>query len=344
MGDSGFCKEAVDADRTPAGNLTRVTLPRRAAALALVAVVGAGCSLPGASAPPSPDPAPPPTATSTPTPSATAASKAPDLTVPGAATQLVADLLDAAGATRAVMVTVTEDAASVAVLRGGQPHTWAWRDGRIREVPSDIAYVAQRTFDPDDFDFDDVGALFRAAESVSGSRQSQSLQIVDYSGGLVSMSVSTNPESRAVFFRPDGTLLPTLDFTSPWGLREGYADAVGERTSATAVGFGSGVGVYLDGPQRSDGGFDRRQRTARTPVLVTPRTEAADLETFDPRTVDPQVVWGVLAELQDEGEFALDTVWTCVVNHRAGAGRPRMHFTVGDRSFTTTLTGSEVPG
>ena len=94
-----------------------------AAALALVAVVGAGCSLPGASAPPSPDPAPPPTATSTPTPSATAASKAPDLTVPGAATQLVADLLDAAGATRAVMVTVTEDAASVAVLRGGQPHT-----------------------------------------------------------------------------------------------------------------------------------------------------------------------------------------------------------------------------
>lgn len=322
-----------------------MTLPRRAAALALVAAVGAGCGLPpvGPSAP-TPTPSTSPTAEATPTASASPGVASLDLTVPGAATALVTELMAASGVSRAVMVTVTSDDATVAVLRGGRPQTWAWRDGRIQEVPGDIAYVAQRTFDPSDFDFDDLGALFRVSEAVSGSRQDQSLQIVDYSGGLVSMSVSTNPESRAVFFTPDGRLLPTLDFTSAWGLEQGYADAVGGRGTASALGFGSALGVYLDTPQRADGGIDRRQRTARTPVLVTPRTEAAAPAPFDPARVDPTVVWGVLTALQDEGRFTLDTAWSCVVDDRAGTGTPRMHFTVGDRSFVTDLAGTPVPG
>ena len=317
-----------------------MTLPRRAAALALaVAVVGAGCT-PAPAAPPSPTAEPTPTASAT--PSATPSPGALDLTRPGTARALVRELMDAAGSSRAIMVTVTSGDASVAVLKAGRTETWAWRDGRVQQVPSDITYVAQRTFDPDDFAFDDVGALFRVAESVSGSRREQALQVVDYSGGLVSMSVSTNPESRPVFFHPDGTLLPTLDFTSEWGLAQGFADAVGSRRVASAIGFGSQLGVYLDTPQRADGGIDRRQRTARTPVLVTPRTEASELDTFDPALVDPAAVWQVLSDLQDEGEFTLDTPWTCVVDDREGTGTPRMHFTVADRSFTTTLSGSVV--
>lgn len=320
-----------------------MTLPRRAAALAVVAVVGAGCSLPGATSP-TPQPAPPSAGTPTPTASPTAEAALLDLTQPGAARALVDDLIAASGAVRVVMVTVTSTDASVAVLEAGQIQTWAWREGRIQQVPSDITYVAQRIFDPDQFAFDDVGALFRVAESVSGSRRGQSLQIVEYSGGLVSMSVATNPESRPVFFHPDGTLLPTLDFTSAWGLEQGYADAVGERSVATALGFGSQVGVYLDTPQRPDGGIDRRQRTARTPVLVSPRTEAGELNTFDPGLVHPAVVWGVLERLQDVGEFSLDTPWTCIVDDRETRGTPSMHFIVGDRSFVTDLSGSLVQG
>ena len=327
-----------------------MTLPRRAAALALAAVVGTGCALqppaelttPAPGGPASPGPTARPTAEPTPTASASPAPLL-DLTRPGAARDLVDEILATAGANRAVMVTVTADDASVAVLKAGQPRTWAWRDGRVQEVPTDITYVAQRTFDPDDFALDDLGALFRAAESVSGSRQGQSLQIVDYSGGLVSMSVSTNPESRAVFFHPDGTLLPTLDFTSRWGLREGYADAVGDRHVASAVGFGSSTGVYLDAPQLPGNGLERRQRMARTPVLVTPRTEASDLDTFDPQLVDPDVVWGVLESLQDEDEFTLDTPWSCIVDDRGDAPTPRMHFTVGERSFVTDLAGRVLP-
>lgn len=321
-----------------------MTLPRRAAALALaVAVVGAGCT-PAPAAPPSQSPTPSlmPTAAPTPTASATPSPGALDLTRPGTARALVGELMAAAGSRRALMVTVTSTDASVAVMDAGSPRTWAWRDGRVQEVPTDITWVAQRTFDPDDFALDDVGALFRAAESVSGSRREQALQVVDYSGGLVSMSVSTNPESRPVFFHPDGTLLPTLDFTSEWGLAQGFADAVGSRRVASAIGFGSQIGVYLDTPQRADGGIDRRQRTARTPVLVTPRTEAGELDTFDPGLVDPAVVWRVLEERQEDGEFTLDTPWTCVVDDREATGTPRMHFTIADQTFTTTLTGAAV--
>lgn len=325
-----------------------MTLPRRAAALALVAVVGAGCSLPGASLPPEPTEGPSPSASPTPTPGPTA-SPTPgagqlDLTLPGAARDLVTKILDAAKSSQALMVTVTATDATVTTLEAGQAHTWAWRNGRIQEVPTDITYVAQRTFNPDDFAFDDLGALFRAAESVSGSKRDQRLQVVDYSGGLITMSVSTNPESRAVFFDRDGTLLPTLDFTSPWGLQKGFEDAVGERRVASVLGFGSAVGVYLDTPQRADGGIDRRQRTARTPVIVTPRTEGNAYALFDPRRVDPAVVWQVLDALQEEGDFTLDTPWSCVVDDRADLGTPRMYFTVGDRSFVTNLSGTVIRG
>lgn len=324
-----------------------MSIPRRAAAVALVAVVGTGCSSgpvgqasPDAAASASPVASPAVSVSPGPaTASATPATQL-DLTAPGAAEALVAALLDAAGATRAVMVTVTGQDASVAVVKDGAAQTWAWREGRIQQVPSDITYVAQRTFDPGDFDFHDVGALFRAAQSVSGSRQGQSLQVVDYSGGLVSMSVSTNPESRAVFFNPDGTLLPTLDFTSLWGLEQGFGDAAGPRGTASAVGFGSALGVYLDSPRDAAGAHQRWHRTARTPVIVTPRNDSSPLPAFDPARVRPAAVWWVLAGLADDGEFTLDGVWSCVVDDRAATGSPRMYFTVADRSFVTDLDGN----
>lgn len=272
------------------------------------------------------------------TPSPTSSDKV-TLAKPGAAKRLVGKLLAAAGSTRAIMVTVTADDASVAVLRNGVAQTWAWRNGRAQQVQSDINYVAQREFDPEDFDFYDLAALFRAAEAVSGSARGQSLQIVDYSAGLVSMSVSTNPETRPVFFAPAGTLLPTLDFTSLWGLQRGYDDVVGPRGTTTGMGFGSALGVYLDSPQDAQGAYTRRQRTARTPVIVTNRTDSGRLPQFDPARVKPAVIWSVLKRLHSDNSFALSAPWSCVVDDRAGTGTPRLHFQVGDKSFVTDLAG-----
>lgn len=320
----------------------RVPVPDRAGAVALALVVGlgsGGCALtPPAALDPSPASPSVVVESATPTPTVTPDAGR-DLTRPGAATAMVAELMDAAGATRAVYVAVSESEAAITVVEDGQPQTWAWRGQQVQQVPSDIAYVAQRSFIPADFDFSDLGAMFRLAEAVSGSRRDQTLQIVDYAGGRVAMSVSTNPESRAVFFLADGSVLPTLDFSSEWGLRSGYEDVVGAVTVASGMGFGSSLGVYVDTTPGVDGAFERRQRTARNPVLVTGRTTNASPATFDPRQVDPAAVWGVLAGLKASGVFELDDAWTCVVDDRERTGTPRMYFTVNDLSFTTDLNG-----
>lgn len=305
---------------------------RGAVALLLVAVALAGCAR-----------VPPPEASgATATPTDTAQPTL-DLTAPGVAQQVVADLLAAAESRRAIMVTITPLEAHVAVVRDGVAETWAWRDEQIQQVTSDINYVAQVAFNPDDFNLSDVGALFRAAHSVSGTDANQELQIVEYSAGSVSMTVSTNPESRTVFFRPDGTLLPTLDFTSEWGLVDGYADAVGIRGVASALGFGSQVGVYLDAPAADPGTVVRRQRAARTPVIQTMRTEQAIPPTFDPALVQPEAVWSILERRQEAGSFTLDEQWSCLADDRADTGTPRIYCEIGDERLTADLSGTPIP-
>jgi len=286
---------------------------------------------------------PAPASTSVPSPTPSATPQVLDLTQPGVAAQVVTDILAAAGTNRALKGEVTRAEASVDVLREGVAQTWAYRGGTIAPVQSDVDYVSQASFDVADFNLADVGALFRAARAVSGSDASQALQIVDYSAGLLAMTVSTNPESRTVFFQPDGSLLPTLDFTGAWGLELGYRDVVGGRGEAQALGFGSTTGVYLDAPG-PDGTMVRRTRAARTPVIVTTRAEQPSGATFDPALVRPAVVWGVLTRLHAEGTFTLTQDWSCVADDRAGDGTPRLYFQVGQRAFSTDLTGQVLEG
>lgn len=286
-----------------------------------------------------------PTATRapTPTPSASAsATAAVDLTQPGAARSAIRRLLAAAGADHALMVSVTRSDASVTVLRNGAAQTWALRGGDPRQVQSDTTYVSQAAFDPERFDLSDVGALFRAAASVSGSDARQELQLVEYSGGLVMMTVSTNPESRTVFFTADGELLPTLDFSSVGGLTRGLADAVGARSIVYAIGMGDPSGVYADVPGLGKDPVSRRQRTARLPVVVTPRNDPNPLPGFDPQRIDAAVVWRVLQGLRQQGTWRPGEEWTCVADDRDRRGVPRLHFQVGGTRFVTDLTGQRV--
>lgn len=285
-------------------------------------------------------------ATATTTPAASTDSTSPaverDLTEPGVARTVVDELMDAAGASQAVMVSVTRREAKVAVVKNGTAETWGYRGGTIAPVRSDVNYVTQAFFDPRAFALDDVGALFRAGVAVSGSAADQELSIVDYSGGYVAMTVTTNPESRTVFFHPDGTLLPTLEFGSASGLAAGFAEVVGDRTLAEQVGFGSTLGVYLDAEGTTAGTVTRRQRAARTPVLVTTRTQASTLATFNPQQVDPAVVWSVVREAWLAGSFTFDQEWSCVADDRAGTGTPRLYFSLGDAEFVTDLAGVRV--
>lgn len=278
-------------------------------------------------------------ATPSPTPSVTEVNL--DLTAPGQARSMVRKLIAKAGTPQLIQVEITQQWAAITVVKNDQPETWAWRDNTIKKVDSDVAYVQQRIFSIDDFNISDVGGLFRAASGMAGSDGNQELQIVDSSAGEVFMSVSTNPESRTVFFYPSGALLPILDFNTEGGIRDGLADVIGSRSNALAIGVQSNLGAWLD-LTGSTTTTIRRLRTATVPVTINERSQRSDLPTFSVSRLHPEVIWQVLDQSRQRGDFDAGTRWQVTVDDRSRLGVPRMYFTVGNDSFVTDLEGHEI--
>lgn len=296
----------------------------RALVAGLCGLLLLGCEAAGPSATPS----------ATPTP--------PDFTQPGVASAMVTRLLAKTGSEYALMVEISANAVAVSTLDADQqPVTWAWRDGEIREVTSDLAYVDQATFVVSNFNISDVGALFRAAEGQSGSAESQSLTIVDYSAGEVMMSVSTVPESRTVFFHPDGSLLPSLDFDTRGGIAAGITDAVGARATVSSLTVDSEQGVWVEFPGGT-GTTVRRTRTSKVPVTTNTTARQLDLPPFLATRVDPDAIWQVVESTRGTTEVPEDSGWSVVVDARDGLVEPRMHFTIGGQVLVTELDGTPV--
>jgi len=278
----------------------------------------------------------PPPATS---PTATPVPK--DLTRPGEALRMIDQLLAAAGAGNLIMVEVTAETATISVLPsdGGEPVTWAYRDGTAQEVDSDLQYVDQASFNLDGFDLSDVGRLFRVAAAISGSTHKQTLQIVDYSGGRVVMAVTTNPESRTVFFNPDGSLLPDLDYHSLRGITEGLDAVIDNRVTLQAAGIDSAAGAWVDYAS-SESTTTRRQRPSKVPVTTLLRDETLTLPPFAAAAIRPDAIWRVLQ--QEADDLGPDLVWSVTVDDRAETGEPRMYFSIAGESVVTDLTGEQV--
>lgn len=282
----------------------------------------------------------PTTPTPTPTPSPTPTAL--DFTVPGAAVQMVNRLLVEAGSQRALTVDVTESSVEVTVLGENEsPVAWAYRDGEIGRVTTDQQYVDQATFDVARFNFTDVGALFRAASGQSGSAENQTLTIVDYSGGNVTMSVSTVPESRTVFFTASGGLLPVLNFDSEDGIAEGIHDALGARSSVYSVTVESSQGVWVDYPGEPDT-VVRRTRTSKVPVTTNVTARSVDLPLFLAGRVSAASIWKVVDAARSTGDLPEEGGWSVVIDDRRNLGAPRMYFSFGTRVVTTDLAGNEV--
>lgn len=298
-----------------------------AVCLALLVPLSAGCQ--------STAPSPSPSASITPV--------SPDFTLPGAAERAIDDLMAAANSRQLIMAQIAPDTASISVLADGdQPLTWAFRDGEVKQVASDLAYVDQATFDIDDFNISDVGALFAAAAEQSESQKNQTLQIVDYSGGQVMMTVTTNPESRTVFFNPDGSLLETLDFQTATGLTTGFAEVVGVRSLVYSVGVKSSLGIWADFPALTATTVTRRQRTAKVPVTTIARSEETSLPLISTKHIEPATIWEVVQRTIRDNSQALDTPWSVEIDDRDDSGAARMYFTVGGVSLVTDLKGNEV--
>jgi hypothetical protein len=312
--------------------------PIPAVGLATLLLVGLSACQPATTVPTAGVVTTPPT-----TASPTASPVLKDLTRPGEARRMIDQLLTAAGLGSLIMVEVTAETATISVLPadGGEPVTWAYRDGTTQQVESDLQYVDQASFNLDGFDVSDVGRLFRVAAAISGSTHKQTLQIVDYSGGRVVMAVTTNPESRTVFFNPDGSLLPDLDYHTLRGITEGLDTVVADRVTLLAAGVDSAAGAWVDFSS-SESTTTRRQRPSKVPVTTLRRDEELPLSPFAAAGIRPEAIWRVLQRTIEANDLEPDVVWSVTIDDREDTGEPRMYFSIGGESLVTDLAGATV--
>lgn len=262
----------------------------------------------------------------------------PDFRKPGTAKAMVEQLLADTQSEQALMVKISEHSVEVSVLKDDKVVTWANRSGTITQVASDLAYVDQATFDVDNYHFDDVGAMFRAAAGQSGSEANQSLTIVDYSGGKVMMSVSTEPESRTVFFTSSGSLLEILDFNTEGGVVRGVEAAIGGRTTIYSLSVISDQSVSVEYPGANDTTI-RRARAQKVPVTTTVRSGATDLPLYATSVVNSRAIWRVVQAQRGEGGISENSTWSVTIDSRDKRLQPRMYFTFGFTVVVTDLAG-----
>jgi hypothetical protein len=279
-----------------------------------------------------PDPAPPPSS-----PSAQS-----DLTRPGAAAAVVEDLIAAAGSAHAVRVELTADSATLTVVIGQTTATWAYRDGQIAAAEPDTGYIGQAIFDPRDFALQDLGGLFAQAARQAGSDKDQKLHLIEHANGRVFMSVTTIPESSAVFFRPDGSILAPLDFTTAAGLAAGLSEATAQRPSVLVVGLDPDSGGLYAIAQDLAGQGVRTVRLPAVPAHDLAETAPQGLAPFDPGLIDPQILADLIARLPALVGTPVGPVGL-TVERRAGSWRPAIYLSANHQVIKATLDGAVVP-
>ncbi len=298
---------------------------RLCACLVIVALGLAGCTAAGSG-----DGGTSSHKTSTPT---TVASPSTLLTQPGMARQAINALLKAADTDTVVKVDISAHEASLSIVRNDKPLTWAWEDGVVAPAESDIANIKQTSFEPRKFNIDNVGELFAEAAATAGSAQNQQLQIVEYNQGQVLMTVTTNPESATVFFRPDGTEVHHLDFTTSAGIREGLSDCLAGHTKVLAVGFDPDTGMYCDLGSTSEGVVTEVSRPATLPPWSA-QVKKDTPDQFDAALIQPDVIAGLLAHWEtadSSGSASATPTGSASASASAGAQPPKFSWVIDRR-------------
>lgn len=297
---------------------------RSLAAAAVAAVLLSGCTPLSPGGEPKPDPMPPPVASEPVTPSPAqpsptmTATPVPDaelplsFPVPGPllehADVVVAELHRVAAGLPALKLDLTTTQTTLEVLLpNAQVVSYRWFEDEIARVESDIQYLEQATFDPADFPLGSAARMFDVAD-LRGVRGELVLQVVEYREGQVLMTITSRPESTTVFFRPDGTAVAELGYTSVADLTAGLDEVIGASTEAYAVGFNATRGYWVDLPGQEPGVTVNRSRLAGLPMFETRRGETPALETFDPQLIEPAILAMVIADAQVDPSEACDVV------------------------------------
>lgn len=227
--------------------------------------------------------------------------------------RIVDELLAAAGGGPVTKVDITRSAVTLTVQRGDAPAVWTWQAGRITSSTTQSTQTVSRPFNPDDFALDSVPRILATAARVSGSHLNQDLQIVEYNQGTVLMTVSTKPESRAVFFRRDGSLVDDIDFTTVAGMSEAVRDAVAGESTVVQVAYQPDKGLMVDTPTATDGIVMRRTRSSGMPAWVVQR-KGDGSQTFDSSLVRPGVLVSAMHTVAPSSPS--DASWTMTMNSR----------------------------
>jgi hypothetical protein len=265
-----------------------------------------------------------------------------DFTAPGAARDIIDQLIDEAGSLQAINVELDATFASLSILTGQTAVTYAYRNGVIGEIDSDIEYVGQTIFDPRDFAIDNVGELFAQAANVCGSDTAQHLQIVEYADNDVYMTVTTNPETMPVFFRENGSIVHQLDFSTVEGVNEGLSDVTKTRPILRFGITGAANVLYAD-RETTPGTVIRTQRMTTLPARDTDQPDNDPPLAFDPALIDPRIIISVVNQLPELTGSTPGETYDLQIDRRAGGTQPFMYFTAEGQTIRTNLHGVVLP-
>lgn len=347
---------------------------RPLAALAVSVVALAGCtSAPTESTTPTPTASasgtptttvtPPAASTPTPTPGVTTTrattpsrsytrrpspSPSPDETLPADfpiegelvdhAEEVVDELHRVASEQPALKLDVTTTQATLTVVGDDdQVHTYRWRDGVIAVADSDVQNLGQASFDPTNFPLHDLRRILDVAALHAMSSENQMLQVVEYRGGEVYMTVTTRPESATVFFQRDGTVVKALDTHSVADVTAGLKAVTGSTQLVLAVGFSTEEGYWADVP-KDEGVIERRTRIGTLPTFRAQRTETLGLEPFDPLLLDATAITVAIANFREDPEQNC----AVVVDNRHERVQPVVRYDCGGNIFHTDLQGHDM--
>lgn len=323
-------------------------IKRRWAAGALVIVAVAGCGPgPGPGTTPSPQPSPAVSATSPTTTSSQSTTPRPTASLPldfpvsglldGGAARVVAKL-DAVGGFRpALKLDVTTEQVTLTVLAADDTaKTYRWRDDVIEEVDSDVRYVGQTTFRPTAYRLDDLRRIFDVAALLGARAERQVLQVQEYRTSVY-LTVTTRPETKTIFFRPDGTAIRQLGTSAVGDIADGIADVTAGTSAVIAVGFSAESGYWADVPL-SDGVVERRSRLGNLPAFASQRNDATQLKPFSPSLIEAAAIAQAIASFRS----GVTQSCTVEIDNRLQRSAPVVRYDCGGRIFYTDLTGRDM--
>jgi hypothetical protein len=299
------------------------------AALVAVGLLAAGCQN-------TPEPPANTTISATPTTSPTPV----DLTEPKNARQAVDELHRYAGQNPVIQVTITRAEATLTVVADDKAKAYGWINGQITELDTDIEYIGQQEFNPDDFAIDNVGSLFLLAGAVTASQSDQQLQINEYNNGRVMMTVTTSPESQTVFFRPDGSMVHFLNPAVSADVAEAFEDLVPDQHRVLSLGLNE-QGFYAE-VRISDSIIETRVRPLKTPVYEAQRNQTSTATEFNAELVDPRVISDLSMQIPKETSTNSTPKVYFNVSCQESATTPQITFTVDGNTRLFDLTGHEI--